>query len=79
MDLEKKIDKISSYFDPDTANREFLDWLCNWVKIENSYIWSEKKLRYFLKNAVRLYEKIGTVEGIMDIVELSDDKKAMVL
>lgn len=70
MDLEKKIDKISSYFDPDTANREFLDWLCNWVKIENSYIWSENKLRYFLKNAVRLYEKIGTVDGIMDIVEL---------
>lgn len=79
MDIEKKIDKISSYFDPDSTNREFLDWLCNWVKIENSYIWSENKLRYFLKNAVKLYEKIGTVEGISDIVELYASEKPYIV
>lgn len=79
MDLEKKIDKISSYFDPDIADREFLDWLCNWIKIENAYIWDENKLRYLLKNAVKLYEKIGTVKGISDIVQLYASEKPYII
>lgn len=79
MDMERKIDKISSYFDPDSTSREFLDWLCSWVKIENSHIWSEEKLRYFIKNAVDFYGKIGTVKGISDIVELYTSEKPYII
>ncbi len=79
MDLEKTIDSISSYFDPDIADREFLNWLAKWVKIENSYIWKEDKLRYLLKNITRFYEKIGTVKGISDIIELYSDEKPYII
>ena len=79
MDLEKTIDSISSYFDPDIADKEFLDWLAKWVKIDNSYIWKEDKLRYLLKNITRFYEKIGTVKGISDIIELYADEKPYII
>lgn len=79
MDMEKKIDKVSSYFDPDVTNKEFLEWLCKWVKIENSYIWKEEKLRFLLKNITKFYEKTGTPKGISDIVELYADEKPYIV
>lgn len=79
MDLEKEIDKVSSYFDPDITDKEFLEWLAKWVKIENSYIWKEEKLRYLLKNIVKFYEKTGTPKGISDIVELYASEKPYII
>lgn len=79
MDLEKKIDSISSYFDPDITDREFLEWLSRWVKIENAYIWKEDKLRYLLKNITKFYEKTGTATGLSDIIELYCDEKPYII
>lgn len=79
MDLEKTIDKISSYFDPDITDKEFLDWLAKWVKIEKTYIWKEEKLRYLLKNITKFYEKTGTPKGISDIVELYAAEKPYII
>ena len=79
MDLEKTIDSISSYFDPDITDKEFLDWLAKWVKIENTYIWTEDKLRYLLKNITKFYEKAGTTKGISDIIELYADEKPYII
>lgn len=79
MDLEKTIDKISSYFDPDITEKEFLNWLAKWVKIENTYIWKEDKLRYLIKNIRSFYENTGTPKGISDIVELYADEKPYIV
>lgn len=79
MDLEKTIDKISSYFDPDITDKEFLEWLAKWVKIENAYIWKEDKLRYLLKNITKFYEKTGTPKGLSDIVELYASEKPYII
>lgn len=79
MDMESKINKISSYFDPDIVEKEFLDWLSSWVNIENSYIWEESKLRYLIKNSMKFYGKIGTVQGISDILELFTGEKPYIV
>lgn len=79
MDLEKTIDSISSYFDPDITDKDFLDWLAKWVKIENTYIWKEDKLRYLLKNITKFYEKSGTIKGMSDIIELYADEKPYII
>lgn len=79
MDLEKTIDKISSYFDPDITDKEFLYWLAKWVKIENTYIWKEDKLRYLIKNIRSFYENTGKPKGISDIVELYTDEKPYII
>lgn len=79
MDLEKVIDNISHYFDPDTTDKEFLEWLAKWVKVENTYIWKEDKLRYLLKNIVGFYKNAGTVKGMSDIIELYAGEKPYIV
>lgn len=69
-DLNLKIKEITDYFDMECCEKEFLDWLAQWIGIEESYIWSEKKLRKLLKHAVSLYKKRGTRQGIIDFVFL---------
>lgn len=79
MDLEKDIDNVSHYFDPDTTDKEFLEWLSKWVKVENTYIWKEEKLRYLLKNIVRFYKNTGTIKGISEIIELYAGEKPYIV
>ncbi|WP_341878102.1 phage tail protein [Defluviitalea saccharophila] len=79
LDLETEIDNISRYFDPDIVDREFLYWLSSWLGIEDVYLWEEDSLRTLIKNAVYLYKKKGTKEGIEKIVELFTGQKPYIV
>ncbi len=69
-DLNFKIRSVAEFFDPDCTDRQFLQWLAEWLDISDSYIWSEDKLRRLLSRSVELYLERGTKKAIEDIVEL---------
>ncbi len=69
-DLEQKIEKVACYFDPDVVEGEFLQWLAQWLDIDDSYLWTEDQLRYLTKNGVRLYKMRGTRQAVSDMVAL---------
>lgn len=67
---ENKIDNIDLLFNPDTADREFLEWLSSWLSIKDTYIWNDSQLRYLIKNAALIYKTLGTRESISRLIEL---------
>jgi phage tail-like protein len=69
-DLEEEIKRLPARFDPDVAEGDFLQWLAEWLALEDGYMWKEDKLRYLLQNAMVLYAQRGTRRGISEIVAL---------
>lgn len=69
-DVERQIRRLPDFFDPGTADREFLEWMASWLDVEEPYIWTERQLRYFLEHAREFYEARGTRRGIELFVEL---------
>lgn len=69
-DLEQEIERIARYFDPDVVEGDFLQWLAEWVAIDDGYIWTEDQLRYLVKNSPRMYKMRGTRQALSDLVEL---------
>lgn len=74
--IEERIDGIEAYFDPyqtprlpDRRGQDFLTWLASWVALDLDERWSEKKKRYLVKNAARLYKYRGTLTGLKYIIE----------
>lgn len=79
FDMENEIDNVSGYFDVDTAEKEFLEWLCGWLDIQDVSCWDEGKLRRFLAEAVDIYGSAGTRRGIERLVELYLGEKPVMI
>jgi phage tail-like protein len=69
-DLEQKIDHVARYLDPEVVEGEFLQWLAEWLDIDDSYLWTEDQLRYLTKNGISLYKMRGTRRAVSDMVAL---------
>lgn len=69
-DINHKIENISAYFDPDSTPKEFLEWLAEWISVEDTFLWNEEQLRYLLKNALRLYKIRGTRKYLEEMIKL---------
>lgn len=67
---ESRIDNIDLLFNPDTTDREFLEWLSSWLSIADTYMWNDSQLRYLIKNAASIYKILGTRESISRLIEL---------
>lgn len=78
-DLERNIRSAPRYLDVNGADRPFLDWLASWIDINNPYVWPEDKLRDYLKQAMNLFKKRGTRQGLIDMVELYTGESVYVL
>jgi phage tail-like protein len=76
---ETEIDDIDLLFNPDIADREFLEWLCSWVSISDVYMWNDAQLRYLMKNAVRMYKTFGTKESIITMIQLYTGEKPLIV
>lgn len=74
-DLEEKIRMSADQFDMDTASAGDLQALAQWLDITETYVWSESQMRRLLKNAVSLYKRRGTRQGIIDFVALYTGEK----
>lgn len=76
---EEHIDNISRYFDADSAPEEFLTWLGSWTSTVFDESWPLDKKRIFLKNAVKLYKKRGTKEGLEELLEIYTGNKPIIV
>lgn len=69
VDLEEKIDNTPIQFDTEKTNKDFLNWIADWLSIKNASIWGEKKLRTLIKESVKIYKMKGTKASIAKIVK----------
>lgn len=69
VDLEDRIDNTPVQFDTEKTNKDFLNWIADWISIKNPSIWGEKKLRTLVKEAVSIYKMKGTKASVAKIVK----------
>ncbi len=79
LDIEEKVDKYPTKFDPMQTDTEFLVWLSKWFSINDGYMWDEQKLRRILSQIVSLYKIKGTKKVIDEIVKLYTGKKGIII
>lgn len=79
LDLQEEIVNISRYLDSDVTTTEFLQWLAEWVAIDNVFQWEEQKLRQFIKQSFSIYKLKGTKEGLEKVIELYLGQKPMIV
>lgn len=78
-DMDGDIRDVSRHFDVDVAQGEFLQWLAEWIDIDNSYLWNEEQLRYLLRHGVELYRARGTRRSLAAMVELYTGAKPYIV
>lgn len=76
--MEKQIENSPTNYSADTAQYDFLKWLTSWYGMSHIELWEEKKLRYILRNASRIYARLGTREVIEEILELYLEEKPLI-
>jgi len=62
------LDNLPSYFDPELAPADFLDWLANWLRVVVEEGWSVERQRRLVSQAVELYRWRSTVRGLRKMV-----------
>jgi phage tail-like protein len=68
--IERTIDQIPFYFDPQTAPLDLLPWLASWFNLVLDERWPEAKRRRLLCSAVPLYRRRGTCRGLREYLEI---------
>lgn len=69
-EMEEKIDKVSSNFDPDSVSGTYLKWLSGWLALDIADGWDESKLRALMKEAPELYKQRGTRRGLSRMLHI---------
>lgn len=78
-DRTERIEHFAEQMDPDSAKEEFLPWLAQWLALEDASVWSSEKLRYLLKNAMKLYQCRGTKAYLKEMLRLYTGREAYVV
>lgn len=73
------LDNLAAYLDPRLAPDDFVDWLAEWVGFALDERWSLARRREFVRHAVRLYHKRGTVAGLRHHVAIFSGGDAEVI
>jgi phage tail-like protein len=64
------LDCLTSYFDPDLAPPDFLQWLAGWVGLDIDETWPVARRRLLVAEAIELHRIRGTREGLRRLVAL---------
>lgn len=68
--LERQINNIPYYLDPDLSPAHFLPWLASWVDLTFATHWTEVQRRALLRSAVFLYRKRGTKVALKEYLQI---------
>lgn len=79
QDMTMEIKKVSMYLNPDAVRGPFVDWLADWLAIEDSFIWEEEKLKYLVKHGVELYRKRGTRTYLQEMISLYTGRECYIV
>jgi phage tail-like protein len=70
-EIETQIDDFTAYLDPDGVPAGgFLTWLGSWFDIEFLAEWNAATRREFVRRAIELHRKRGTVGGLLAVLQL---------
>lgn len=69
-EIEKKIDNLSTLFDPSAISSEFLPWLAQWLALDIDEDWDESKKRQVITKAFEIYGWRGTPKGLRRALKL---------
>lgn len=69
-ELNFEIERIPRLIDVESANKEFLNSLSEWMGLENAHMWQEGRLRELLKNFLKYYRIRGNKESVKMFVRL---------
>jgi phage tail-like protein len=68
--IERQIDELPYYFDPELAPSELLPWLASWIDLTLDEQWPEDRRRRLLGSAIPLFRKRGTCQGLAQYLEI---------
>jgi phage tail-like protein len=68
--LDRQIDQMYAYFDPQLTPAECLPWLGTWVDLVLDENWSEDRRRDLIQNAADLYRRRGTAGALRDYLAI---------
>lgn len=68
--LDRQIDQLYAYFDPQLTSAEFLPWLGTWVDLVLDENWPEARRRDLIQNAADLYRRRGTAGALRDYLAI---------
>ena len=68
--LDRQIDQLYAYFDPQLTPAEFLPWLGTWVDLVLDENWPEIRRRALIENAADLYRRRGTAGALRDYLAI---------
>jgi phage tail-like protein len=77
--IERQIDHLPSYFDPQMTPPDFLPWLASWLSLVLDESWPEEKRRQLLRAAADLYRRRGTRQGLEDYLAIYTSKKPTIV
>lgn len=64
------IKEIPYLLDVNTTKTEYLDFLCQWIGVTKSQMWSDEKKRMLLSQAADLFRFRGTRKGLLKLLHL---------
>jgi phage tail-like protein len=68
--LEQIVARLHEFFDPETAPKEFLDWLAGWMALVLRDDWEEVKKRRLISRILSLYRVRGTKRGLEEYIRI---------
>ena len=68
--IERTVDNVSQYFNPDLTPPECVAWLGSWLGLVLDERWPEERRRGLISSAVELFQWRGTRRGLSEFVRL---------
>ena len=68
--LDRQVEGMYAYFDPQLTPLDFLPWLGNWVDLVLDENWPEARRRDLVQHAADLYRRRGTAGALRDYLAL---------
>jgi phage tail-like protein len=68
--IDRQIEQIDQYFDPDLTPPAFLPWLASWVGMPLDSTLPLERVRELLKNARMLFQCRGTLHALKTYLEI---------
>ena len=68
--MEEVVARLFTFFAPDTAPTEFLDWLAGWMALILRGDWEESKKRRLIGRILSLYRIRGTKKGLEEYINI---------
>ncbi len=68
--IEQIVARVHQFFDPETAPKEFLDWLASWLALTLREDWDEPSKRRLIQRIIPLYRLRGTKAGLTEYLKI---------